>query len=95
VYGPGTFERSLEDIISGQMKYSMSRADRRATLPTSAPALQRSGYSRRFTVETINLNPLSHAWATGHVRGERFVYYGTTSVFNLYNGDSDREMNDS
>ncbi len=98
VYGPGTFEMSLEDIISGQMKYSYFPV---RTVELLADISYRQIQEERiqiggFTVDTINLNHPVACLGYRVTYGEkRFVYYGDNEpYFNLYNDDSDREMND-
>ncbi len=98
VYGPGTFEMSLEDIISGQMKYSYFPV---RTVELLADISYRQLQEERiqiggFTVDTISLNhPVACLGYRVTYGDKRFVYYGDNEpYFNLYDDRSDREMNE-
>lgn len=95
IYGPGTFELSLEDVISGQMKYTY--------FPVRTAELQAEVHFRQlgeetfevgnFRVSTITLNhPVACLGYRVNYGEKVFIYLGDNEpYYNLYN-DNDPDM---
>jgi len=98
VYGPGTFEMSLDDIINGQMKYSYFPV---RTVELLADITFRQLEEERltigsFTIDTITLNhPVACLGYSVRYEDRKFVYLGDNEpYFNLYKDEKDKEMNE-
>jgi len=94
IYGPGTFEHSLEDIINGQMKYTYFPVRTEELLATiNFRELKEEVITLgNFRIETMFLNhPVTCLGYKVTYKGNVFVYLGDNEpYYNLYN-DNDRE----
>jgi phosphoribosyl 1,2-cyclic phosphodiesterase len=98
IYGPGTFEKTLEEIIRGQMTYSY--------FPVRTEELQADINFRElkeetltlgnFKIETTMLNhPVTCLGYKIFYKDTIFIYLGDNEpYYNVYN-DNDNEMNDT
>ncbi len=98
VYGPGTFEMTLDDIINGQMKYSYFPV---RTVELLADISFRQLEEERievgeFTIDTISLNhPVACLGYRVTWRDRVFIYLGDNEpYFNVYSEDGDSELNE-
>ncbi len=93
VYGPGTFEMSLEDIINGQMKYSyfpVRTVELQADLTYNQIEQERFKLGN-FDIETISLNhPVACIGYKVKYENKIFVYLGDNEpYFDMYNDETE------
>lgn len=97
IYGPGTVEMSLEDILSGQMKYSYFPVRTVELLADiSYKQIEQDHFTiGNFRIESITLNhPVACLGYKVHYGGKTFVYLGDNEpYYNVYK-DDDSEMKD-
>ena len=91
IYGPGTFEKTLEEIIRGQMTYSyfpVRTEELKANIKFRE--LKEEAISlKNFTIQTITLNhPVTCLGYKVKYIDKTFIYLGDNEpYYNLYNND--------
>ncbi len=97
IYGPGTVEMSLEEILSGQMKYSYFPVRTVELLSDiSYRQIEQDSFQiGNFRIESITLNhPVACLGYRVRYGGKTFVYLGDNEpYYNVYK-DGDSEMTD-
>ena len=95
IYGPGTFEKTLEEIIRGQMTYSYFPV-RTEELQSDIKFIQLKEEKfnlKNFTIETTMLNhPVTCLGYKIYYKNSIFIYLGDNEpYYNVYN-DNDNEV---
>jgi phosphoribosyl 1,2-cyclic phosphodiesterase len=96
IYGPGTFEKTLEEIIRGQMTYSLFpvRTEELQAVIKFRELKEESFTLNNFKIETTMLNhPVTCLGYKIYYKDNSFIYLGDNEpYYNVYN-DNDKEIN--